>query len=89
MSRNYLKGRAGDRANAVFSRDKLADGDLSVRCRNAFMFAIALSTAACRRYASGMIWAIARPCRVEGDNRLPTLDVIMESGKVSLGLPEA
>ena len=35
-----------------------------VRCRNAFMFAIAVSTSACRRCASGTIRAIARPCRV-------------------------
>jgi hypothetical protein len=54
-----------------------------VRWRNAFMFAIALSTSACRRCASGTIRAIAMS---GDDNRLPTLDVIKELGKVSLGL---
>jgi hypothetical protein len=53
------------------------------RWRNAFMFAIALSTSACRRCAWGTIQAIARPC---DDNGLPTPDVIKEVGKVSLGL---
>src|SRR5271166_5238964 len=35
-----------------------------VRFPNAFMLAIAVSTSACRRWASGTIRAIARPCRV-------------------------
>ena len=54
---------------------------LPVRCRNAFMLAIALSTSACRRCASGTIRAIARP--MSGDDYgLPALDVIEGLGKV-------
>jgi hypothetical protein len=46
-----------------------------VRCRNALMLAIALSSSACRTSASGTIRAIARPMSGMTIGR-PALDVI-------------